>query len=30
MKILGIDASLRSTGYAIIEASGNSFRALDY
>ena len=28
MKILGIDPSLRSTGFGVIEASGNSFTAL--
>ena len=28
MKILGIDPSLRSTGFGVIEATGNSFTAL--
>ena len=28
--ILGVDASLRSTGYAIIESRGNSFRAITF
>ena len=28
MKILGIDASLRSTGYGVIEVNGNQMRAL--
>ena len=27
MKILGVDASLRSTGYAVIEVNGNEMRA---
>lgn len=29
-RILGIDPSLRSTGYAVIEANGSGFRAIDY
>jgi crossover junction endodeoxyribonuclease RuvC len=28
MKILGIDASLRSTGYGVVEVNGNEMRAL--
>ncbi|NQU10059.1 crossover junction endodeoxyribonuclease RuvC [bacterium] len=28
MKILGLDPSLRSTGYGLIEAAGNGFRAI--
>jgi crossover junction endodeoxyribonuclease RuvC len=30
LRILGIDPSLRSTGYAIIEWNGSEFRAIDY
>lgn len=30
MRILGIDASLRSTGYAVLDVRGNSCRALAY
>jgi len=30
VKILGIDPSLRSTGYGLIHASGNQFTALSY
>jgi crossover junction endodeoxyribonuclease RuvC len=30
MKILAIDPSLRSTGYAVLEKNGNKIRALDY
>ena len=30
MRILGIDASLRSTGYAVIEANGNELRAATF
>ena len=30
MKVLGIDTSLRSTGYAVIETSGSRMSALDY
>jgi crossover junction endodeoxyribonuclease RuvC len=29
-RILGIDPSLRSTGYAVIETNGSEFRAIDY
>ena len=30
MKILGIDTSLRSTGYAVLESVGSKMRALEY
>jgi len=30
VKILGVDASLRSTGYGVIEAAGSEMRALDH
>jgi crossover junction endodeoxyribonuclease RuvC len=30
MKILGIDPSLRSTGFGLIEADGNQFAAVDF
>lgn len=30
MIVLGIDTSLRSTGYAVVEKRGNSFVALEY
>lgn len=30
MIVLGIDTSLRSTGYAVVEKKGNSFSVLDY
>jgi crossover junction endodeoxyribonuclease RuvC len=30
MTILGVDTSLRSTGYGVLETSGSSMRALDY
>ncbi len=30
MKILGVDPSLRATGYGLIEAAGNAMRAIDY
>src|SRR6185503_11052562 len=30
LRILGIDPSLRSTGYAVIEANGTGFHAIDY
>jgi crossover junction endodeoxyribonuclease RuvC len=30
VKILGIDPSLRSTGYGVIEATGNQFTCLDH
>ncbi len=30
IRILGIDPSLRSTGYAVIEANGSEFKALDF
>ena len=30
MIVVGIDTSLRSTGYAVIEKQGSSLRALDY
>lgn len=30
VRILGIDASLRSTGIAVVEASGSSMKSLDY
>lgn len=30
MKILGVDPSLRSTGFGLIEAAGNNFTALGY
>ncbi len=28
--VLGVDTSLRSTGWGVVEARGNSFRALDF
>ena len=30
MRVLGIDTSLRSTGIAVVEASGSSLRAVEY
>ena len=30
MIILGVDTSLRSTGYGVLETAGSRFRALDY
>ena len=30
MKILGVDPSLRSTGFGLIEAAGNHFTAIEY
>lgn len=30
IRILGIDPSLRSTGYAVIETNGSEFRAVDF
>lgn len=30
MKVIGIDTSLRSTGYAVIETAGSRMTALDY
>jgi crossover junction endodeoxyribonuclease RuvC len=30
MKILGVDPSLRSTGFGLIEAAGNQFTAIEY
>ena len=30
MKVIGIDTSLRSTGYAVIESAGSRMTALDY
>jgi crossover junction endodeoxyribonuclease RuvC len=30
MKILGVDPSLRSTGFGLIEVTGNQFAAIDY
>ena len=30
MIILGVDTSLRSTGYAVLETVGSRFRALDF
>lgn len=30
MRVLGIDASLRSTGYGIVESQGNRLKAVDF
>jgi len=30
MRVLAVDPAVRNTGYAVVEAYGNSFRALDY
>lgn len=30
MKILGVDPSLRSTGFGLVEAAGNHFTAIDF